>query len=67
MQLPGGLGTAELDSLACPVAKGDDAAASFSMTVPAMAPAGQYDVRLEAKDQAGGIAYCVDVAFSLKE
>ncbi len=63
--LPLGLGTVTINALACPTTAGGSAGITVSVTLPAIAPSGAYDVKLTANDQAGAAAYCVDAQFNL--
>lgn len=65
ISLPLGLGSVAIQSMSCPAPGGSDVAIVANLTIPSIAPPGQYEAKLTASDQNGGMAYCLAASMSL--
>ena len=63
-QLPLGLGTIKLDGLPCPANPGS-VTFSLEVTLPSIAPPGDYDISISGSDPSGSSAMCLDVLLKL--
>lgn len=65
INFPLNFGTATLNGLPCPVAAGGSIAPGMNLTLPTSAPAGNYDLTIDAKDANSNEVYCLEVTFAL--
>lgn len=63
-QLPLGLGTINIHGLECPATPGP-VGISLEVTLPSIAPPGDYDISLAGSDENGSSVLCVDVKLEL--
>lgn len=63
-QLPLGLGTVKLHGLPCPANPGP-VTFSLEVTLPSIAPPGDYDISIAGLDPSGSSAMCLDVLLKL--
>ena len=65
--LPLGVGSVQVNALACPTVAGAAGSLQLNVTVlvPVGVPSGSYEVTLLALDQASAPAYCADAKFAL--
>jgi len=65
LALPLGLGSVIIDSVTCPAPGGSAVSLAANLTIPGIAPPGQYEAKLTASDQNGAMAYCLAATMAL--
>lgn len=65
IKLPLGLGTITYHGLSCPVAKGATTSVALGVTIPNVAPAGDYTFEIVSKESSGDDVFCLEATMKL--